>query len=77
MLLWLGLRECNPPPDHLPGHTTLDLTLARIWRKILGFAERNERRQPAGSARQQLHLGGTHFMNPREIFVQVRYRFHY
>jgi outer membrane receptor protein involved in Fe transport len=22
-------------------------------------------------------FGGTHFLNPREIFVQVRYRFHY
>jgi hypothetical protein len=22
-------------------------------------------------------FGGTHFNNPREIFVQVRYRFHY
>jgi hypothetical protein len=24
-----------------------------------------------------LTFGGTHFSNPREIFVQVRYRFHY
>jgi len=22
-------------------------------------------------------FGGTHYMNPREIFAQVRYRFHY
>jgi len=22
-------------------------------------------------------FGGTHFLNPREIFVQLRYRFHY
>jgi hypothetical protein len=22
-------------------------------------------------------FGGTHFNNPREIFVQLRYRFHY
>ncbi len=24
-----------------------------------------------------LTFGGFHFSNPREIFVQVRYRFHY
>jgi len=24
-----------------------------------------------------LTFGGTHYMNPREIFAQVRYRFHY
>jgi outer membrane receptor protein involved in Fe transport len=24
-----------------------------------------------------LTFGGTHFNNPREIFVQLRYRFHY
>jgi hypothetical protein len=22
-------------------------------------------------------FGGTHYLNPREIFVQLRYRFHY
>ena len=22
-------------------------------------------------------FGGTHYMNPREVFVQLRYRFHY
>ena len=22
-------------------------------------------------------FGGTHYLNPREIFAQVRYRFHY
>ena len=22
-------------------------------------------------------FGGTHYLNPREVFVQVRYRFHY
>ena len=24
-----------------------------------------------------LTFGGTHYINPREIFVQLRYRFHY
>jgi len=35
-------------------------------------------RVPVGQNRLFLaRFGGTHYMNPREVFVQLRYRFHY
>jgi outer membrane receptor protein involved in Fe transport len=65
-------------PTHLPGHTTFDLTLGK------SFGERfSVDLNAINVANRRVLLdnsftfGGTHFLNPREIFVQLRYRFHY
>ena len=66
------------PGDHLSPHTTLDLALGKE------FGERLSASLSATNVANRRVLldnsftfGGTHFLNPREIFVQVRYRFHY
>ncbi|HZU45464.1 MAG TPA: TonB-dependent receptor [Terriglobales bacterium] len=73
-----GFSNGNPPPDHLPGHTTVDLTLGK------NFGERFSASISALNVANRhllidnsLTFGGTHYNNPREIFVQLRYRFHY
>ena len=65
-------------PTHLPGHTTFDLTLGK------SFGERFSVDVNAINVANRRVLldnsftfGGTHFLNPREIYAQVRYRFHY
>jgi outer membrane receptor protein involved in Fe transport len=65
-------------PDHLQPHTTFDLSLGKT------FADRfSVNLQGINVANRRVLLdnsftfGGTHYNNPREIFVQVRYRFHY
>jgi outer membrane cobalamin receptor len=73
-----GFALEDGPPDHLPGHTTFDLTLGK------DFGERFSASLSATNVANRRVLldnsftfGGTHYLNPREIFVQVRYRFHY
>src|SRR5215472_10579711 len=65
-------------PNHLPGHTTFDLSIGK------NFGERfSANVQAINVANRRVLLdnsftfGGTHFLNPREIFLQLRYRFHY
>ena len=66
------------PGDHLQPHTTFDLSLGK------SFGERfSVNLQNINVANRRVLLdnsftfGGTHYLNPREVFVQVRYRFHY
>jgi outer membrane receptor protein involved in Fe transport len=66
------------PNDHLQPHTTFDLSLGK------NFGERfSVNFQAINVANRRVLLdnsftfGGTHYLNPREIFVQLRYRFHY
>jgi outer membrane receptor protein involved in Fe transport len=66
------------PGDHLQPHTTFDLTLAkelgeRFNVSVSGLNVANRRVLLDNS----LTFGGTHFLNPREIFAQLRYRFHF
>ena len=73
-----GFVNGDDPTGHLPGHTTFDLTVGKNFGErlsvgISGLNVANRRLLIDNS----LTFGGTHFMNPREIFVQVRYRFHY
>ncbi|HEV7511052.1 MAG TPA: TonB-dependent receptor [Candidatus Acidoferrum sp.] len=76
-----GFTDGNAPPsgpDHLPGHTTFDVTVGKNFgdRLSLGVSAINvaDRRVLLDNS---FTFGGTHYMNPREIFVQLRYRFHY
>ena len=76
-----GFTNGNSPPDpnsHLPGHTTFDLTLGKEFGEklalsVTGLNVANRRVLLDNS----FTFGGTHYMNPREIYVQLRYRFHY
>ena len=63
---------------YLPGHTTVDLTLGKSFGErlsaavsILNVANRRVLLD------NSLTFGGFHWNNPREIYVEVRYRFHY
>jgi outer membrane cobalamin receptor len=75
-----GFTNGDPtvPGDHLQPHTTFDLSLGK------SFGERfSVNLQGINVANRRVLLdnsftfGGTHYLNPREVFVQVRYRFHY
>jgi outer membrane receptor protein involved in Fe transport len=75
-----GFTNGDPtiPGDHLQPHTTFDLTIGknfgeRFSASVQGINVANRRVLLDNS----FTFGGTHFLNPREILVQVRYRFHY
>jgi outer membrane receptor protein involved in Fe transport len=77
-----GFSNGSPSPanpgDHLQPHTTFDLSLGKSFGENLsinlqGINVANRRVLLDNS----FSFGGTHYLNPREIFVQVRYRFHY
>jgi hypothetical protein len=69
----------NPYPErHLPGHTTFDVSLGK------DFGERFSASVNAlNLANRRVELdnsqtfGGFHWNNPREIYVELRYKFHY
>jgi len=65
-------------PDHLPGHTTFDVTAGK------DFGERFSVSATALNVANRhllidnsLTFGGFHYNNPREIYGQIRWRFHY
>jgi hypothetical protein len=66
------------PGDHLPQHTSFDLSLGK------DFSDRFSASLHAlNVANRRVDLdnsqtfGGFHWNNPREIYVELRYRFHY
>jgi outer membrane receptor protein involved in Fe transport len=65
-------------PAHLPGHTTFDLSLGRSFGEnftvsLTALNMANRRYLLDNSTT----FGGTHYADPRQIYIQVRYRFHY
>ena len=75
-----GFTNGDPtlPGDHLQPHTTFDMTLGkdfgeRVSLSVTGLNVANRRVLLDNS----FTFGGTHWNNPREILVQLRYRFHY
>jgi outer membrane receptor protein involved in Fe transport len=73
-----GFSNGSPPPSHLQPHTTFDLSLGkslgdRFSVNLQGLNVANRRVLLDNS----FTFGGTHYLNPREIFAQLRYRFHY
>jgi outer membrane receptor for ferrienterochelin and colicin len=73
-----GFVNGEDEAHHLPGHTTFDLTLGKNFGERLsvgvsGLNVANRRFLLDNS----VTFGGTHYINPREIFVQLRYRCHY
>jgi len=66
------------PGDHLPQHTTFDLSVGK------DFSDRVSASLNAlNVANRRVNLdnsqtfGGFHWNNPRELFVELRFRFHY
>jgi hypothetical protein len=75
-----GFSNGDPtiPGSHLPGHTTVDLTLGKSFGEdfsasVAALNVANHHLLGDNS----LTFGGTHFNNPREIYAEIRYRFHY
>jgi hypothetical protein len=66
------------PGNYLPQHTTFDLTLGKDFRErftasLTALNVANRRVEYDNS----LTFGGFHWNNPREIYLELRYRFHY
>ncbi len=65
-------------PAYSPGHTTVDVTAGRSFGERLS-ASINV--LDVSNAHvlidNSVTFGGTHFNNPRELYVELRYRFHY
>ncbi len=73
-----GLTNGDPPPDYLPQHTTVDFSVGKdfgerysISANALNLANRHL------LIDNSVTFGGFHWNNPREVFVEFRYRFHY
>lgn len=66
------------PERHLPGHTTFDLSLGKDFGENLSASV-----SALNVANRRVELdnsqtfGGFHWNNPRELSVELRYRFHY
>jgi hypothetical protein len=63
-------------PAHLPGHNTCDLWLGRsfgeAWTVSVTALNAGNRRFPLDNSPT---FGGTHYADPRQVYVQMRYRF--
>lgn len=65
-------------PDHLPGHTTFGFSVGKgfgeNWSVALQTVNLTNKRFLLDRANT---FGGTHFAEPRQIYVELHYRFHY
>jgi hypothetical protein len=73
-----GMPDAQYPGDYLPQHTTFDLSLGKNFGEkysvsVSGLNVANRRVLLDNS----LTFGGFHFNDPRQIYVEFRYRFHY
>jgi outer membrane receptor protein involved in Fe transport len=66
-------------PGHLPGHTTVDLAVGKsIGENLsLSLTALNLANRRFLLDNSTTFAGGSHFFHPREIFAQLKYRFHY
>ena len=73
-----GLPGVQYPGNYLPAHTSVDLSLGKTFAEKYTFSltalnVANRRVQLDNS----LTFGGFHWNDPRQIYAQFRYRFHY
>ena len=73
-----GLPGVQYPGNYLPGHTTFDLALGKTFAEkysvsVTALNVANRRVQLDNS----LTFGGFHWNDPRQIYAEFRYRFHY
>ena len=79
-----GFTNGNPdaqyPGDYLPQHTTFDIALGK------SFGEKDKYRVSVTALNvanrrvlldNSLTFGGFHYNDPRQIYVEFRWRFHY
>lgn len=73
-----GAAPCCSALDYLPAHTTVDFSVGKEFGENFSVSASALN---VGNRRvmldDSLTFGGFHFSNPREIFVELRYRFHY
>jgi hypothetical protein len=73
-----GIPDAQYPGNYLPGHTTFDISLGKSFRErysisLTALNVTNRRIELDNS----LTFGGFHYNDPREIYAEFRYRFHY
>jgi outer membrane receptor protein involved in Fe transport len=73
-----GTQNAEFMGPYLPGHTTVDLSLGKTFREkytvsVTALNVANRRVELDNS----LTFGGFHFNDPREIYGELRWRFHY
>jgi hypothetical protein len=73
-----GFANGNAPPSHLPSNAVFDLSLGRNITRDLSVSVSalnlfNEHLLTDNS----LTFGGFHWNNPREVYAELHYRFHY
>jgi outer membrane receptor for ferrienterochelin and colicin len=65
-------------PAHLPGHTTVNVSLGKsLGDKLSLVVTALNVADSHLLIDNSLTFGGTHFNNPREVYGELRYRFHY
>jgi hypothetical protein len=73
-----GMPNAQFPGNYLPQHTTFDISLGKSFgeKYTVGFTALNvaNRRVLLDNS---LTFGGFHYNDPREIYVEFKYRFHY
>ena len=73
-----GFTNGDPPPSHLQGHTTFDLVLGKDFGERFSVSVTTLNVTNLRVLLDNSYtFGGTHWNNPREIYAQLRYRFHY
>jgi len=73
-----GIPDAQYPGAYLPAHTTFDIMLGKSFREkytvsVNALNVANRRVELDNS----LTFGGFHYNDPRQIYAEVRYRFHY
>jgi hypothetical protein len=73
-----GIPDAQYPGNYLPQHTTFDLSVGKSFFEkysvsLTALNVANRRVELDNS----LTFGGFHYNDPREIYVEFRYRFHY
>jgi outer membrane receptor protein involved in Fe transport len=65
-------------PSHLPPHSTFDLSLGKKFgEKLTISANAVNIANTRYLVDTSNTFGGTHYINPRQIYVELRYRFHF
>jgi outer membrane receptor protein involved in Fe transport len=73
-----GIPDAQYPGQYLPQHTTFDLSLSKSFREqytvsVTALNVANRRVELDNS----LTFGGFHYNDPRQIYAEFRYRFHF
>jgi len=64
-------------PSHLPPHSTFDLSIGKTFReKVTASVNAINIANTRYLLDTSNTFGGTHYINPRQIYGEIRYRFH-